>query len=137
MLPKILSDEYLAGLFDGEGCVVTGLHGKGMRARVAICMGNAEDLFLQIQSQFGGSVRQDKRGYWHWQASSQKAVSFLRAIEPFLLVKRNQALLAIELQSGIFPNGGISVSEEEIDRREKLALSIRALNGRSGGHEKP
>lgn len=122
-----MNKEYLAGLFDGEGCVTTGIHGKGMRARAAICMSNAEDLFKEIQSEYKGSVWKDKRGYWHYQVHSANSVRFFSDILPFLRIKKEQAKLAVELQSGIFPNGGKSLSEKELIRRKALAKKIKDL----------
>ena len=90
---------YLAGLFDGEGCVRLSRGGKNRRYHqlyCRICNTNPEPLKL-CQKLFGGSVlphgkkmRQNHRISWHWYISSRKAESFLKAIQPYVIIKKDE-----------------------------------------------
>lgn len=100
-------DAYLAGFFDGEGCV--GIYRSssrgGFRLLVQITQNVSPSsivLFQQVQQIWGGSISTsvsangtEKLGY---QVGSDKAVKFLSDLLPYLREKREQAEVAIEWQ---------------------------------------
>lgn len=81
---------YIAGLFDGEGCVrfakPTRCHSKG-RLMAKITQKDPMILYW-VQEQFGyGGVFAKGGGAHDYQVSSLKARQFLYAIRPYLRVK--------------------------------------------------
>jgi len=97
------TDSYLAGFFDGEGCI--GLYkngGKSFHLRIQLVQNESRivtDMFQQLQARFGGNFRGHRsasgRSKYNLQLNSDKAVCFLTAIQPYLRLKRLEAELAI------------------------------------------
>lgn len=99
---------YIAGLFDGEGCVQIVTHkrprgGLGYRLCIALRMTAQGPLDLLV-AHFGGKVYRcpkptsGGRTVFQYNLFSEKAANFLRAIEPLLIVKRAEARCALEFQ---------------------------------------
>lgn len=92
----MLSNEYIAGFFDGEGCICLTPNGQ---CKVMITQKDPEILRL-IQGQFGGGIY--KKGnatgqYYHLQFSKKELMlAFLRAIQPYSVVKRGKIEIAIQ-----------------------------------------
>jgi hypothetical protein len=88
--------EYLAGLFDGEGCVYVQKRNTNfiLYVEVAQVFKNGARFF---QRRFGGGMypQKGKRVLWHWKAWGEDAKRFLRAVLPHLHEKRPQARLAV------------------------------------------
>jgi len=117
---------YIAGLFDGEGCVFVE-HRKtrlqdGLSISVKIGMTTPEPLYL-CQRIFGGKVllHLTRKG-WHdsydWRIYGTRADLFYRIIEPYLILKKEQANLAISLHSLCYSKSPL---------RHKLAEKITSL----------
>jgi hypothetical protein len=129
-----MSDEaYLAGLFDGEGCVVTFRHGRCYHVRPQIVMTNPRGLVVAAQL-FGGKVsqlpqRDRHRLQWRWAVYSRaQAVAFFSAILPFSKVKRDEIVLALELLELVRPTRGAwRITDEEASKRDDLTTRIRLL----------
>lgn len=110
---------YIAGLFDGEGCISISKkreagvsHSRVYHLRVMVKMANPYLPHL-LQFSFGGSClkakpRPRRRESWDWSLSAQQASAFLQIILPYLKLKRDEAELAIKFQSakrkGTYPN---------------------------------
>lgn len=96
----MLSAEYFAGHFDGEGCLTMCRHNKGWRleAKVSVSFPRVLDAY---KSQFGGLVYQVpetvNKTMWKWKLHHQsQLLTFLETIEPFSLEKRPQFIIGIE-----------------------------------------
>lgn len=140
-----LGIEYLAGLFDGEGCIHipvshTTRASPSYGVRVIFAMTH-EPIIKAIAEQFGVSyccfnlTRKNvnwKRAY-QLQICSIRASQFLQDVLPYLVVKREEAELAIKLQDHIMRhrNTWKRISQEEknilLEYREGLRLQIKAL----------
>lgn len=139
---------YLAGVIDGEGCIAirkskrTGSC-KSTRYAAAVTVGNTSRVLIeQLVGTFGvGCVTyryptKTKRACYLWSLSSRGARDVLRAVQPYLIVKREQAAVLLEFIDnfdsfkGARPGkkGGQLVSPEELARREHLYQQIRTLN---------
>jgi hypothetical protein len=110
MANTTLSAEYLAGLFDGEGCIdVQRMYprdGKGrlyVRPRVRLCMSDSATPLLQkLHASFGGhltaraatSENQQSSSSLEW-LSARDIRSILNLILPHLALKAEQAKLAL------------------------------------------
>jgi hypothetical protein len=106
---------YIAGFFDGEGSIGVYHHVNngvqtGFHLRVQLRQNKTKlssQLFRELVARFGGcvaefSTRSGKVGM-SWQVGSAKAVAFLKEIEPYLVLKKDQARLAISWQEGRIP----------------------------------
>lgn len=133
---------YVAGLFDGEGCIIIARQEFPNHVRyqlhVHIAMSDPRAL-IAVQKECGGSFHwgtQRKnpahRPLHSWHVTSRAALDFLRRVEPYLIVKRDEAKLAIEFQEGMCHWGssgqpGPRIPADEIARRQDLRRRIAAL----------
>ena len=96
---------YLAGFFDGEGCI--GLENvKALKAhKLQIQVDNIhKDQLLMFKKLFGGSMylvlrnkyNPNHHDIWCWKLADRKAEYFLKTISPYLITKKKQALIALE-----------------------------------------
>lgn len=104
----MLSAEYLAGLFDGEGyvgVVYNKVHDAwGLRLSVT---NNHKGICESLRNQFGGALVPPRhygpvegKGAWTWAAYSSRAKEFLRVIQPFTIIKKPQVDLALTYPLG-------------------------------------
>jgi len=129
---------YLAGFIDGEGHIAIGVNRSknGKRRwylRFACHQVNPEPLFL-LRDCFGGSIQRtertgNQRTIFEWVASSRDAEAAIRAMTPFLRVKREEAKLALEFQSMLMSMSGRrpELTPEQEAAREDVYLRMRAL----------
>ena len=121
---------WLAGFFDGEGSI--GVYPINQNTTKTITYyvlkvslaqsGNVGKLICgKLQSMFGGTAYRsiDKEGnkpQYKWNISANKAVEFLKFIEPHLIIKKRECELAIRFQSleskrEDFPEAGYIANE--------------------------
>jgi hypothetical protein len=96
---------YAAGFFDGEGSIniKNPARKTGYRLVVAAAQTAIEPLEW-LKERWGGSVRirrkrSRRRPAWEWSATSSLALRFLEHVYPLLIVKKDQAAIAIDFQS--------------------------------------
>ena len=89
---------YYAGFFDGEGCICA----SGEAFEVTITNTNLQVL-ARLVMEFGGHIvkqrpaTERRKAVYVWYAGNKDTVErFLQLIEPYLIVKKRQAELAIE-----------------------------------------
>jgi len=129
---------YLAGIFDGEGCV--GYYKRiGSRRKysyVSMVLISQSDfrLMLWLESKLGfGNItsRAGKKHFeYHWQTNKkQNVVDFLEAIEPYLVLKGEQARVLLKhlATEGTEPFRKGSVTPEILAEREKVYAELRRL----------
>lgn len=138
----MMSDDYLAGLFDGEGWVSViykrnpnlslGLFvGVKMTHRVAV---------EQFQERFGGSVTHvvhpnpNHSDTWTWRVTSLSAMAALETLEPRLLVKKPQAEVGLMVGEHLvrYANKGKKSPPHVLDERERLLELFKSLPKRGG-----
>lgn len=100
-----ITDQYLAGFFDGEGCIMIHHHeARGVRGRhitVNVTLtNNNQELLLLVQRSFEGSMSsyKNKHRYIHrlsW-TNKDNIRCLLEKILPYLILKRDHALLMLE-----------------------------------------
>lgn len=95
---------YMAGFFDGEGCI-TLYKTRGIYSlHVDICQCN-EHIIKWFQFCFGGTIHTRYENHhkfkkqWRWHTSGGNAMGFLKTIIPYLVLKKAEAELAIKFQS--------------------------------------
>jgi hypothetical protein len=141
----MLSPQYLAGFFDGEGmvsiCYVRKRIWKsdptkktfGFRAVVGIANTHKPILEL-IKQEFGGDMYLNKRTnpnwqpVWAWKLTGKNAqIKFLQFIEPFVVVKRQPVLLGLQYLSTVGKIGS-RTSQDDWDTRIAIHDQLRKLN---------
>lgn len=150
-----LTDAYVAGLIDGEGCIGVAEAHSGRKgyfaARVDIGMTTkARALLEMMKAQYGGtvSVHRAKTERWEaaerWTVMGSAAAEFLRRVSPFLRLKSEQAQIALkveEIRAGLpmTPTGRARWTDEARARCAALKTRIHELNrkGPSTDHPQP
>lgn len=144
--PLSITDEYVAGLFDGEGCVVVDKstrgngHSTGYILRVQIT--NTDYAILEkVKARWAGGITTQDRGVNKpvhvWQATSKQAVAFLETIRPFVHIKSLQVHRAIEFQACLRERGGGGkLTQDELAEREAGYQDLRELKKGLGNDDR-
>jgi len=130
---KIKELSYMAGFFDGEGCISVGVYGNDYLSIVVNIAQNKIDPLLLFQKHFGGPIhkKMDKRysfGPSHmYQVYTTVGKKVLEGLVPYLVLKKPQAILGLELMK-------IDLNKEPIREKEKwtIAKQIIELNCNRG-----
>lgn len=127
---------YFAGIVDGEGNIRI-RHSynvrNGQKWQVVMGVSNTNKKLIDwIVSNFGGRVySRTRKANWkksyEWELSCRKASAVLQLIEPYLLLKKEQARLCIDLQNRLIVGKG-KLSEEELKLRKDVLDVIKNLN---------
>lgn len=148
-----MDDRYVAGLFDGEGWVRISRWKKPnsthVRYQLTCGIGMAYRPIIEaLAKEYGGSVHNNRhdlrspknRIQFMWTIASQKAIRFLNRIYPYLVVKRDEAKIAIAFQNHVDSTPYIRTGRRGTPRgdsenirtiREKMFRDIYALKKRS------
>lgn len=132
-MPLIKSDEmsdaeiaYVAGIFDGEGCIGFAQARGTSFVRILITNTNKE-LLEYLQSKFGGDIKalslrkhNWKQG-WNLRISWSRAIELIRLVYPWLRVKREQAQVALAWDA-LRPGMGKVRYSEKGERDDAIAL---------------
>lgn len=100
---------YVAGLFDGEGCIIMYDRGYGGRVQLRATITNTHEGVIEwlrenvargtvITKHYDGPGQEHYKTGYTWQVYGQNAVFFLEQLLPFLIIKRERALEAISSQ---------------------------------------
>ena len=100
--------QYIAGFFDGEGSIGIYYRQKtkdGFHLRTQLTNNKNKDaqrLMAYLMDKFGGNLSEQVtlsgNIKYNWQLNSDKAVYFLKKIAPYLIFKKDQAIIAINWQ---------------------------------------
>ena len=124
---------YIAGLFDGEGCVtIMGKIGNQQNIRVYFAMCDPEPIEY-LQECYGGKITERKRPegrrlIFVWFLTSSRALEFLEDILPYSLGKRKQIVEALR-----FPHGQMvyyrsrPMPPEVRELREEIKKNLQIL----------
>lgn len=129
---------YIAGVIDSDGCIQACKLTSGSghyRAELHVIQKNIAIIDF-LYSRFEGSVnvvnRQHKSGlknYIRWMITGTRMANILKNCLPYLVLKKEQAKLAIELQSMLVPKGRArKLPVEAIERRKYIAFKMKSLN---------
>ena len=136
--------DYLAGFFDGEGCVMIVGRGDGLQ-RMEISAANMDSRPLEeFAKRWGGSITAKgcrgkggsgkeaiRRPCYSWQRSGPRALTALRALLPRLIVKAEVAELAVEFQARVslgVGRSGKGLVPAEIAWRKEMRDKVSAMN---------
>ena len=145
-----LDIRYVSGLFDADGWITINKwqHPGRNYTRYQLFVGVGQvyyPLIRQLKDQFGGLLHRNDSAHkrksscricYMWRLSSKDAASFLAQIEPWLVVKKPQAQLAIELQRHITKHASDfkyrpHLREELYAYRENVRAKMKALKSYS------
>ena len=93
---------YLAGHFDGEGCIRLRKHPRGNIYSIYISsVGNHFSVIERYQNSFGGTVKtrakENRKTLFVWELKNvSKSIFFLASVLPYLMEKKPQAEIALE-----------------------------------------
>lgn len=137
---------YIAGLFDGEGCIsIVRIFRKYPGAKkscemyiLRVQMTNVDPRpIYPLRDRFGGWVyvtkhkNPNQRDTHVWVATSHLALKFLEAIRPWLVCKAEQADIAINLQTSRVYRGKAGTPAEDRQRERQQYTDITALKFRT------
>ncbi|KKK73688.1 hypothetical protein LCGC14_2891330 [marine sediment metagenome] len=133
---------YYAGLFDGEGCININHHkpqrGKRTEQHTLRCyLGMCNEVLVRsLGASFGGSVKYRAihlknpkwKDHWIWTIESNQALHWLKMMLPFLRLKKQEALVAIEFQQTRGgQRGRRRISEAEMRKRQQYYELLKSL----------
>ncbi len=136
---------YAAGVIDADGSITivkryptsTRTDMYHLKIRVGTCDKELPEWFM---SNFGGTISFRKRpnpnhrDLYTWIIEYKKSLKVLYAIEPYLIVKKKQAQLAIQFQLIKSNRRGIKkTTDEERKRDEDMYIQMRLL--KRGSHK--
>ena len=129
----MISTEYVAGFFDGEGCVNISAD-RNNKPFIRILIVNTDnDVLEQFKEKWGGNITHNKRHKenwkrsYTWRLSHQKAINFLKDLEPHLIVKKKQTNLAISFYE-LTPGKGTKWSNDSLQKANEIIDQIRFAN---------
>lgn len=121
----LISPEYLAGFFDGEGSI--SLTGKTPSLTVRLC-NTYKDVIVSIYQDHGGCLS-DRGNAWLVSWGGTTALKVVAFMYPHLIVKKAQADLALAHQDIVFKLNKKHPSQEEKDEREWFRNELIRING--------
>ena len=128
-----MDNQWLAGFFDGEGCIYLQCDKRKLAVfglQVSITQ-NDEPILKEIQSEFGGTVyRHSGRRCYRWRITSAPALSFLKAVQPYVRIKKEQVDLAIEFIKTLRKrnsSGSVPMEDFISDRRFEIHNRLKDL----------
>ena len=145
---------YIAGLFDGDGCIFLN---RAMPTEKTIARGEVSPKYqlmcslaniykpvvLKFQAKFGGLVvprnaqNPRQRTAWYWAVTARRSVNFLEKISPYLFIKKEQAKIALDYHRTCIRDvyiggkgGNPPLSIDEIAMRERYFLMLQMAKRR-------
>lgn len=143
---KETTKAYLAGLFDGEGCIsfLRQYENKSSFVLHAIIGSSDWGIINWLKDNFGGVVKEQKPNAFHagfkrnkiygrWILRTRNALAFLKEVYPYLKIKKKQAELAMKYYETVSTHRErdyFKLPQNRANLREKIVHEIRVLNGR-------
>lgn len=121
---------YLAGFFDGEGCVRLKRSYQGQNNfYLTVQVSNSDRLVLEdFKTMFGGSVtlrgRSKNFDMFMWECHTANAGDFLRAMQGFLRTKRPQAIYALAVHDNLVN----MTFEQRMEAHDKLSAMKKEVS---------
>lgn len=135
---------YFSGFFDGEGSISILPHSKHPKSIIVSVQVSQVDPrpLIALKEMFGGNICYIKntkpngspaQGIWKWSVCHKNAETFLIAIQPYCIVKKEQIDMALKIRSLIQKRGGNfkdrSLSKENHEARISLMKEWKQIKG--------
>lgn len=136
-MPSNEDSAWAAGFFDGEGHIgiTKNTSARTFNLTLSVTQKRREPLD-KIIGLFGGSCylahHNGQPKFWRWHLSGRKAATVLVFLLPYLIVKRQQALLAVEFQRLKPENVNSRTPDRIVEQQTEFALAILALRKAEG-----
>lgn len=125
---------WAAGAVDGEGCISIRSqrvpNSKFEQYALYISVGNTDIRMPQrLAEMFGGNVinktrQQERRPVYEWRIFSANAVKVLKMLRPYLVIKGEQADIAIEFGKTLARTGGHSAEVRAAREQMKARIAV-------------
>ena len=138
--PEDILSGYLAGFFDGEGCISIIKTKNPLRYTLNVHVINTNfDILKLYNNKFGGNIvkntnKNSKEYYkeaWVWYPFSDNIITFLKFIKPYTIVKNEQIEYAIKFKEWYSKIRKIKTSDQ-IQISEKYYIKLRELKKETG-----
>lgn len=133
-MERLLNAEYVAGFFDGEGCVCLFLKANGQTGLVVSIANTHIETLKLLKVQYGGTLCKRIEGRpGHWrpigriQWGGKTARDILVDILPHLVIKKAQVELALQFIELLF-NRGKFIGWNDKKKRLELTQKVKELN---------
>ena len=137
---ELTSISYLAGLVDADGCIQIMRRKNQGKSHFSVRLSVSqvsEQIPIWIMRNFGGRLdrfvvsKERRQPIYRWQCESLKAKEVLTLIEPYLILKKERALLALKFQSTIgFRGFSDKITHEVFELRESIFKEMKILNSK-------
>lgn len=129
---------YIAGFFDGEGNV--GLYHRNKNSNtltLSVALYNTNPIpLMRCKELFGGCIcsqksqaatEHDWRTEWAWRATTKKAEHFLRQVFKYLIIKKEEAAIALESRKISSRRGQTGPWADTSKQKTEMANQLKAL----------
>jgi hypothetical protein len=117
-----MSAEWIAGFFDGEGCIQVEprIRGSNVGYQLSATISQNDRRPLDVlAARYGGSVSLASNGRCHrWRVHARRAERFLSDIAAHLLIKGEAVAIALEIQKTQLPKGQLHTPQSNAARRD-------------------
>jgi len=142
----MISYEYIAGFFDGEGYIQIAKKSPNSHSGAPywLCASMANThrgVLYEIQKTTGGQVIFHKGGFQkkpHYRLTfyTLQALNFIKSIQPYLIIKREEVDLAIMFAEHLKSRHyGLRLTEKELEIRHDYYLKMKSLKGNRGANK--
>jgi len=131
-----VTNEYWAGLFDGEGCVSIN---NRLMPRTSVSQKRPEVLYL-LQKTFGGGVYDSGKGNSDWVLTDgEKLQTFLNALLPHLIIKKEEVeiVLLVAKRVKLRNKGYNPLSSEEKQMRLNCRRKLQGVRPQETFEDRP
>jgi intein/homing endonuclease len=129
----MISLEWLAGFFDGEGYIGIAAQGKRhFQLTVEITQTNLP-VIEEIQKQFGGYVYTKRiktlntNTCWIVRFGAKEGLLLLEKLLPYLKIKKTQAEYVLSHKADLLSKSNFKLSDDEVRMRQQIRLGLAAL----------
>jgi hypothetical protein len=137
---------YIAGIIDGEGSISMSYTGPryGYRYgnyRLVLQVGNTKEPLIEYLHRITGvgnrwnreGQKQEHAKVWYWQVTNQKAAEVIGSCLPYLVIKVEQALLALSYADFVVPTA-VGITEEVAAERHDIYSALKKANKKGPVH---
>lgn len=147
---------YMAGLMDGEGTFFIGNHSGNRKngdkhfQTVIKIASTDKPLTDWLMETFGGTLnfrtaekncKNSRRDVWTWQATSNRLLHICQIILPYLIIKKRQSEIMIEIRNTFSDQHNIkgrqhvqNLPKGVLEHRQQLMDELRSLHIRGVSH---
>jgi hypothetical protein len=124
MIKYEITNQWLAGFIDGEGCFNISRTRNTIFPRLLIANTNI-DILRSIKEKYGGDISSSRNGKNNWKtfncyrASWRVFKSILQDVLPYLTIKKQTALVCLEI-----------LNTKDMSKREELRQIVKSMNKR-------